>query len=259
MLAPRLIPRSCQASFHAPRRWVGRWIEKTEVQKVCRWPDAPERDSRLLRKSKPPKTRCAARGRSQIDRGYDSILSLGARFAAPDDPGSRVALSACPPMSVAGLHRSFRLRTCQPRAIFKLAVSTQSRHVSPRFFVEESLTLLPFRRGGEAAVVDPKRDTVIPAAADREGLRITAILNSHPHADFASGFRELSERTGAKVYVSHIAPAKYEQSPRKDGDRSKLGSLEVEFSRRPGIHRTAFFLVRKRVADRDFQPATCSS
>ena len=64
-----------------------------------------------------------------------------------------------------------------------------------------------FGADGEAAVVDPKRDVDdYIADAECEGLKIVAILNSHPHADFASGFRELAQRTGAKIYTSHRAP-----------------------------------------------------
>jgi Zn-dependent hydrolases, including glyoxylases len=117
-----------------------------------------------------------------------------------------------------------------------------------RFFVEGlAHASYLFGADGEAAVVDPKRDVDdYVAEAEREGLRIIAILNSHPHADFASGFRELAERTGAKVYVSHLAPAKYEHVAAKDGDRIKLGSLEVEFLETPGHSPDSLsFLVRE--------------
>ena len=119
-----------------------------------------------------------------------------------------------------------------------------------RFFVEGlAHASYLFGADGEAAVVDPKRDVDdYIAEAEREGLRIVAILNSHPHADFASGFRELAERTGAKVYVSHLAPAKYEHVAAKDGDRIKLGSLEVEFLETPGHSPDSLsFLVRENV------------
>ena len=86
-----------------------------------------------------------------------------------------------------------------------------------RFFVEGlAHASYLFGANGEAAVVDPKRDVDdYLAEAEREGLRIVAIFNSHPHADFASGFRELAQRTGAKVYLSHFAPAHYERLPRR--------------------------------------------
>jgi hydroxyacylglutathione hydrolase len=105
-----------------------------------------------------------------------------------------------------------------------------------RFFVEGlAHASYLFGSDGEAAVVDPKRDVDdYIEAASRTGLRIIAILNSHPHADFASGFRELAQRTGAKIYVSHLAPAEYERVPAKNGDRIKIGSLQVELLETPG-------------------------
>ena len=59
------------------------------------------------------------------------------------------------------------------------------------------------QRTGEALIIDPERDVdryVDLAAA--EGLRITAVAETHIHADFLSGARELAERTGATVYLS---------------------------------------------------------
>src|SRR5882757_10749149 len=73
--------------------------------------------------------------------------------------------------------------------------------------------------GGEAAVIDPKRDVDdYIDAAEHEKLKIVAILETHPHADFVSGHVELAERTGAKIYVSHLAPAKYQRASARDGD-----------------------------------------
>ena len=117
-----------------------------------------------------------------------------------------------------------------------------------RFFVEGlAHASYLFGADGEAAVVDPKRDVEdYLAEAEREGLRIVAIFNSHPHADFASGFRELAQRTGAKVYVSHLAPVNYEHVAAKDGDRVKVGSLEVELLETPGHSPDSLsFLVRE--------------
>ena len=104
-----------------------------------------------------------------------------------------------------------------------------------------------FGTDGEAAVVDPKRDVDdYVADAEREGLRLVAILNSHPHADFASGFRELAQRTGAKIYASHLAPAEYEHVAAKDGDLIRVGALEVELLETPGHSPDSLsFLVRE--------------
>ena len=105
-----------------------------------------------------------------------------------------------------------------------------------RFFIE-GLAHASYLFGvdGEAAVVDPRRDIEdYVEEAKRQGLRIVAIFNSHPHADFVSGFRELAQRTGAKVYVSHLAPVTYEHVAAKDGERVKIGSLDVELLETPG-------------------------
>src|ERR1043166_9019149 len=52
--------------------------------------------------------------------------------------------------------------------------------------------------GGEAAIIDPKRDVDdYIHAAGQEKLKIVAILETHPHADFVSGHLELAQRTGA--------------------------------------------------------------
>ncbi|MDQ2868653.1 MAG: MBL fold metallo-hydrolase [Verrucomicrobiota bacterium] len=117
-----------------------------------------------------------------------------------------------------------------------------------RFFVEGlAHASYLFGADGAAAVVDPKRDVddYIEAAACA-GLRIVAIFNTHPHADFASGFRELAERTGAQVYVSHLAPAQYEHVDARDGDRVQIGSLDVQLLETPGHSPDSLsFLVRE--------------
>ena len=55
---------------------------------------------------------------------------------------------------------------------------------------------------GEAVVVDPQRDVEIylQAAAER-GLKIRHIFETHLHADFVSGHKELAKRTGAAIYI----------------------------------------------------------
>ena len=56
---------------------------------------------------------------------------------------------------------------------------------------------------GEAIVVDPRRDiAVYRGFADRHGLTITAVTETHIHADYLSGTRELAAATGATMYVS---------------------------------------------------------
>ena len=101
--------------------------------------------------------------------------------------------------------------------------------------------------GGEAAVIDPKRDVEdYIADAEAAGMRIVAIFNTHPHADFASGFAELAERTAAQIYTSHLSPASYHHVASRDGDKVVIGGLEVELLETPGHSPDSLsFLVRE--------------
>ena len=52
---------------------------------------------------------------------------------------------------------------------------------------------------GVAAVIDPQRDVdIYLEAAARKKWKIEYIIETHVHADFVSGHRELAERTGAQ-------------------------------------------------------------
>ncbi len=63
--------------------------------------------------------------------------------------------------------------------------------------------LIGCQKTGEAIIFDPQRDVDrYIEASRREGLRLVGAAETHIHADFLSGARELSERIGAKVYVS---------------------------------------------------------
>ena len=63
--------------------------------------------------------------------------------------------------------------------------------------------LVGCQRTGEAIVVDPERDVDrYLAAAEAEGLTVTAVTETHVHADFLSGARDLGERASAIVYLS---------------------------------------------------------
>ena len=75
---------------------------------------------------------------------------------------------------------------------------------------------------GEAAVVDPTRDVeeYIRKAADN-GLRIRYVVETHLHADFVSGHRELAERTGAEIVIGARAGALFPHRAVSDGDEDR--------------------------------------
>src|SRR5207253_519500 len=71
--------------------------------------------------------------------------------------------------------------------------------------------------GDEAVVVDPQRDVDIYLnAAEEQKLRIRHIFETHLHADFVSGHKELAARTGAKIYIGTKAGATFPHVPVQD-------------------------------------------
>lgn len=109
--------------------------------------------------------------------------------------------------------------------------------------------LIGCQRTGEAIVVDPERDVDrYIDLARRKGFRVTAVAETHIHADFLSGARELAEQTGACVYVSDEGDAdwKYQWLDKKtgggayphvllhDGDHFSIGQIEFRVVHTPG-------------------------
>src|SRR3989442_14346699 len=88
---------------------------------------------------------------------------------------------------------------------------------------------------GEAAVVDPRRDVGdYLAEADAQGLRIRYVVETHLHADFVSGHRELAERTGATVVFGAKAGAAVPHRPVRDGDELQGGAAAPRLPQTPG-------------------------
>jgi hydroxyacylglutathione hydrolase len=88
---------------------------------------------------------------------------------------------------------------------------------------------------GEGIVVDPQRDVEIYlAAAARQKLSIHHIFETHLHADFVSGHRELAARTGATIYVSGLAGATFPHVDVDDGGRVQVGRVRIDVLATPG-------------------------
>ena len=88
---------------------------------------------------------------------------------------------------------------------------------------------------GEAAVVDPRRDIeAYLEEAEREGLKIRYVIETHLHADFVSGHRELAARTGAKIYFGAKAQAKFDCVAVNEGDTIAMGDVTLRFLETPG-------------------------
>lgn len=112
----------------------------------------------------------------------------------------------------------------------------------------EAAYLIGCQKTGEAIVIDPERDVdryLKLAAAN--GLKIVAAAETHIHADFLSGVRELGER-GVKVYVSdeggpdwkyqwlgkRSGGGDYDYRLLKNGDTFKIGGIEFRVLHTPG-------------------------
>lgn len=116
-----------------------------------------------------------------------------------------------------------------------------------RRFYDDALAqasyLIGCSKAREALVLDPNLATEIYIeAAEREGVRIVHVAETHIHADFASGARELAAASGAELHVSDdgINGWRYRflSEPNvhalHDGDRLSLGMVQVDAMHTPG-------------------------
>jgi len=88
---------------------------------------------------------------------------------------------------------------------------------------------------GVAAVVDPQRDVEIYVEeAARQGLKIVHVIETHLHADFVSGHKELAARTGATIYLGAKAGAKFPHRAVIEGDEIHFGRCVLKFLETPG-------------------------
>ena len=113
-------------------------------------------------------------------------------------------------------------------------------------FYDENLAhasyLVGCQASGEAVVIDAGRD-VRPYLGDAEaqGLKIVAVTETHIHADFLSGSRQLAQETGAKMYLSKEGGADWQYQFASendvmvgDGDVIKIGNLTLDVMHTPG-------------------------
>lgn len=91
----------------------------------------------------------------------------------------------------------------------------------------------------EAIVIDAKRDIdTYLNIAKQNNLRITYVTETHIHADFLSGSRELAKATGAKLYLSDEGGKDWQyefaHESLKDGSKIQLGAVSLEIMHTPG-------------------------
>ncbi len=137
-----------------------------------------------------------------------------------------------------------------------------------RFFepaIAQASYLIGCAATGEAIVIDPNRDiTRYVEAAAREQLRITHVAETHIHADFLSGARELARTTGATLLLSDEGDDdwKYAFASEgrlvRDGDRLSLGNVHIDVVHTPGHtpEHLSFLITDGAAADRPIAAAT---
>ncbi|RAP23534.1 hypothetical protein C2W64_03043 [Brevibacillus laterosporus] len=116
-----------------------------------------------------------------------------------------------------------------------------------RYFYNEQLAqasyLVGCQRTGEAVVIDPQRDiTAYLRIAQQEGLRIVGALETHIHADFVSGARELAHQAQATLYLSGEGGPDWQYESLDsvthqiiyNGDTLSVGNLRLEVMHTPG-------------------------
>lgn len=95
--------------------------------------------------------------------------------------------------------------------------------------------LIADEASGDVAVIDPRRDIQAYLHwATEHGLRISAILETHVHADFVSGAPELAATTGAPLYASRQGQQDFPHTPLDDGGEIHVGRLVLRAIATPG-------------------------
>jgi len=115
-----------------------------------------------------------------------------------------------------------------------------------KYFYNDKLAQASYLVGcsatGNAIVIDPARDiTPYIAAAQRENLQISIVTETHIHADYISGTRELATATGAEIAISNMGGDDWSYNLLEanlkllnDGDHFMVGNVRFEVLHTPG-------------------------
>ncbi len=88
---------------------------------------------------------------------------------------------------------------------------------------------------GEMAIIDPERDPMqYYTFAKENNVRITVVIETHPHADFVSSHLQIHRETGADIYNSEKMGADYPHKTFDEGDSIKIGKATLRAINTPG-------------------------
>lgn len=147
---------------------------------------------------------------------FVALAALALPLAAQDVEQATHAADASQPQVAFALDRpAFRLRQYQLGCLSHLSYLVAS--------------------GGEAVVIDPQRDVGhYLRDAEALGARIRFVALTHPHADFVAGHTELAELAGAEILIAERAHAGFAHRSLRDGDRVRIGGIELLMWETPG-------------------------
>ena len=105
---------------------------------------------------------------------------------------------------------------------------------------------------GEIALIDPARDPkpYYDFASDNQA-KIKAVIETHPHADFASSHLEIHHTTGATIYVSKLLGAEYPHQAFDEGDTIRLGEVTLKALNTPGHSPDSISIVLEDEKEKD--------
>ena len=106
---------------------------------------------------------------------------------------------------------------------------------------------------GEVAIIDPLRETApYIRKAEKAGVQIKYVFETHFHADFVSGHVDLAKKTGATIVYGPNANTSYEAYHAKDGETFSLGDVTIKVLHTPGHTQesTTYLLIDETGKDR---------
>src|SRR5690625_3543508 len=105
--------------------------------------------------------------------------------------------------------------------------------------LDQASWLVGCQAEGTALVIDPRRDIgVYLEKAEEHGLTITRVTETHIHADYLSGARELAEAAGASLHLSAEGGPdwlyRFPHEELRHGDTLRVGQVELQALHTPG-------------------------
>lgn len=101
----------------------------------------------------------------------------------------------------------------------------------------------------EAVIIDPLRE-IKPylLRAEKDGVKIKYVLETHFHADFVSGHVDLAKASGAQIVYGPLAQPNFEAHIAKDGELLKVGNISIKVLHTPGhtMESTCYLLLDEK-------------